>query len=32
MGGEVTIDDTPGGGTTMIVSLPIAGAAARVQV
>jgi two-component system sensor histidine kinase KdpD len=32
MGGEITIDDTPGGGTTMIVSLPIAVAAARVQV
>jgi two-component system sensor histidine kinase KdpD len=25
MGGELTIDDTPGGGTTMVVSLPIAG-------
>jgi two-component system sensor histidine kinase KdpD len=27
MGGELMVDDTPGGGTTMIVSLPIAGAA-----
>jgi len=27
MGGELAVDDTPGGGTTMIVSLPIAGAA-----
>ena len=27
MGGELAVDDTPGGGTTMIVSLPLAGAA-----
>ena len=26
MGGELAVDDTPGGGTTMIVSLPLAGA------
>jgi two-component system, OmpR family, sensor histidine kinase KdpD len=31
MGGELTVDDTPGGGTTMVVSLPIAGAAARTR-
>jgi two-component system, OmpR family, sensor histidine kinase KdpD len=31
MGGELTVDDTPGGGTTMIVSLPIAGAAAKAR-
>jgi len=24
MGGELTVDDTPGGGTTMVISLPIA--------
>ena len=24
MGGELTADDTPGGGTTMVLSLPIA--------
>ncbi len=29
MGGELRVDDTPGGGTTMIVSLPIAPAVAR---
>jgi two-component system sensor histidine kinase KdpD len=28
MGGELAVDDTPGGGTTMIVSLPLARAAA----
>jgi two-component system, OmpR family, sensor histidine kinase KdpD len=28
MGGDLTVEDTPGGGTTMIVSLPVAGAAA----
>ena len=27
MGGELAVDDTPGGGTTMIVSLPLAAAA-----
>jgi two-component system sensor histidine kinase KdpD len=29
MGGELVVEDTPGGGTTMIVSLPIAGVGAR---
>ncbi len=29
MGGELVVEDTPGGGTTMIVSLPIAGAAVK---
>jgi two-component system, OmpR family, sensor histidine kinase KdpD len=31
MGGELTVDDTPGGGTTMIVSLPIAGVGAKTR-
>jgi two-component system sensor histidine kinase KdpD len=29
MGGELVVEDTPGGGTSMIVSLPIAGAGSR---
>jgi two-component system sensor histidine kinase KdpD len=24
MGGELTVGDTPGGGTTMVISLPVA--------
>jgi two-component system, OmpR family, sensor histidine kinase KdpD len=31
MGGELVVEDTPGGGTTMIVSLPIADATARTR-
>jgi two-component system, OmpR family, sensor histidine kinase KdpD len=31
MGGDLTVEDTPGGGTTMIVSLPVEGAAARTR-
>ena len=29
MGGEVGIEDTPGGGTTMVVGLPVADAGVR---
>jgi len=31
MGGELTVDDTPGGGTTMVVGLPIAIVAAKAR-
>jgi two-component system sensor histidine kinase KdpD len=31
MGGELTVDDTPGGGTTMVVGLPIALVAAKAR-
>jgi two-component system sensor histidine kinase KdpD len=26
VGGEVAVEDTPGGGTTMVVTVPVAGA------